>query len=111
MNNKLVFLILVILITIGTLYFINKKSAEPLCVNPIDCGTKELQKVLEYDLKTEPNNPFYTHEMVVPKMKDFSFEKEKLKYLEKANIVYQDLSNDLLNANLVPKRDYLFVYP
>ena len=85
---------------------------EGLCMNPIKCGSTELEHVLKYDWETEPNNPFYTNNMVVPKLPDaYSGENIKSNYLHNANNIYSDIENDLLNAALVPKHGMTFVYP
>ena len=94
------------------IYLTTKKNKEPLCINPQQCGTTELENVLKYDWKTEPNNPFYTSHMVVPKLPEkYSGENVKNNYLNNANIVYADIENDMLNAALVPKPGMPFVYP
>jgi hypothetical protein len=50
--------------------------------------------------------------MVVPKIpQKYSGENIKNVYLNNANKVYSDIENDILNASLVPKNNYLFVYP
>lgn len=105
-----------ILVCLGVVYALIiklvSKQKEALCINPVKCGTTELENVLKYDWKTEPNNPFYTSHMVVPKLPEkYSGENVKNTYLNNANKVYTDIENDMLNASLVPKPDYLFVYP
>lgn len=105
-----------VLVCLGIIYvlIINllSKQKESLCINPIKCGTTELENVLKYDWKTEPNNPFYTSQMVVPKLpKKYSGENIKSIYLNNANKIYSDIDNDILNALLVPKSNNLFVYP
>jgi hypothetical protein len=105
-----------VLVCLGVVYALIVKllanQKETLCINPVKCGTTELENVLKYDWKTEPNNPFYTSHMVVPKLPEkYSGENVKTTYLNNANKVYGDIENDMLNAALVPKSDYLFVYP
>lgn len=108
-------LVIVIILIIIIYYLLDKYilySNEELCIDPKNCGTTELEQVLNYDWNTEPNNPFYTHEMVVPKLPSkYSGENVKSQYLENANKVYSDIENDLLNAQLVPEQGQLFVYP
>ena len=105
-----------VLVCLGVVYALivklMAKQKEALCINPVKCGTTELESVLKYDWKTEPNNPFYTSHMVVPKLPEkYSGENIKNTYLNNANKVYSDIENDMLNAALVPKSNYLFVYP
>lgn len=109
-------LLLFVLVLIVFIYFLLNKyilyKKEALCIEPSKCGTTELENVLNYDYTTEPNNPFYTHEMVVPKLPSkYSGENVKNRYLNNANKVYSDIDNDILNASLVPKPGALFVYP
>jgi hypothetical protein len=112
MKNLIIILIFIIILYIFLNRYILNKKIEPLCINPRSCGTFELENVLQYDWKTEPNNPFYTHEMVVPKLPEkYSGENTKLTYLNNANLIYSDIENDLLNAGLVPKFGMPFVYP
>jgi hypothetical protein len=110
---NLLFIVLALIIVVYFLlykYISYKKEA--LCIAPSKCGTTELENVLNYDYTTEPNNPFYTHEMVVPKLPSkYSGENVKNRYLENANKVYSEIDNDILNAALVPKPGLLFVYP
>lgn len=110
-------LVIVIILIIVIYYLLNKyilytNTTEELCIDPKKCGTTELEQVLNYDWVTEPNNPFYTHEMVVPKLDSkFSGENIKSRYLENANKVYSDIDNDIINAELIPKQGQLFIYP
>lgn len=108
--------LIIVLIGIVIIYMLIMKlisqHKESLCINPNKCGTTELENILKYDWKTEPNNPFYTSQMVVPKIpQKYSGENIKNVYLNNANKVYSDIENDILNASLVPKNNYLFVYP
>lgn len=109
------YLITLIILICIVFYLVNKYivyNKEALCINPIKCGTTELEHVLNYDWSTEPNNPFYTHEMVVPKLPSkYSGENVKIDYLNNANKIYSDIDNDILNAQLMPKQGQLFVYP
>ena len=108
-------LILVIILIIIIYFLLNKYilyNTEELCIDPKKCGTTELEQVLNYDWTTEPNNPFYTHEMVVPRLPSkFSGENVKSQYLVNANKIYSDIDNDALNAQLIPEQGKLFVYP
>lgn len=110
--NLLIIVLALILVVYFLLYKYISVKKEPLCIEPSKCGTTELENVLNYDYTTEPNNPFYTHEMVVPKLlSKYSGEAVKNRYLNNANKVYSDIDNDILNSSLVPKPGTLFVYP
>jgi hypothetical protein len=108
-------LIITIILIIITYFLLNKyliNYRENLCINPRKCGTTELENVLQYDWQTEPNNPFYTNNMVIPQLSNkYSGENIKNQYLINANKIYSDIDNDILNANLVPKTGTTFIYP
>jgi len=106
----LLFIILIIYIVITKIPFFN--NYEGLCIDTTKCGETELENVLKYDWKTEPNNPFYSMNMVIPQLSDkYSGENIKNRYLTNANIVYSDIENDILNSSLLPKPNTPFIYP
>lgn len=112
LKNLLCILILIIIIYFFIYKYLNYKKKEKYYNLKLNNDTKELEQILNYDWKTEPNNPFYTNNMIIPKMNsNYSGENVKYKYLNNSNKPYLDIENDMINASLIPKKNELFIYP
>jgi hypothetical protein len=111
-KHLLCILILTIVLYIFIYKYLNYKKREKYYKIRLNDDNKELNKILNYDWKTEPNNPFYTNNMIIPQMhSNYSGECVKLNYLNNSNKPYLDIENDLINVSLIPKKNELFAYP
>lgn len=107
--------IFTLLIVGGLIYVLYLNYKEKFCLDPQKCKDNTLVNMdgenpfAEIDKIVEPNNPFYTSSMVVPKDNTY-FKEKKGKYLVNANMVYMDLDNEELNSNQLP-HGKLFIAP
>ena len=78
---------------------------EGLCMNPsASCRDTTLVPYLSNpkSISVEPRNPWESSSMVIPEKLPNSYENVKNNYLVKANQVYLDYDNDVLNKELLP---------
>lgn len=107
--------IFTLLIVGGLIYVLYLNYKEKFCLDPQKCRDDMLVNIdgenpfSEIDKIVEPNNPFYTSSMVVPKDNKY-FKEKKGKYLINANMVYMDLDNEEVNSNQLPYGK-LFIAP
>ena len=64
----------------------------------------------EKDVEVEPNNPYYTSNMVVMNRPNLKYEKVKNNYLVKKNMEYIKVDDDELNKSLLPQGT-MFAHP
>lgn len=104
-----------LILAIGLTYVLIQRFTEKYCVDPQNCADTTLVNMdgsnpfAEIDKVVEPNNPFYTSSMVVPKDMTY-FNEKKGKYLINSNMPYMDLENENLNVNQLP-HGKLFIAP
>ena len=107
--------IITLILVSGLRYLLIQKCNEKFCLTPQKCADSTVVDMegynpfTEIDKIVEPNNPFYTSSMVVPKNNVY-FKEKKGKYLTNANMPYMDLENENLNSNQLP-HGKLFIAP
>jgi hypothetical protein len=116
MNKKLTFTLIIFAIVITLIYLnLNKqyryqylKDKMNIFLNNKKINDEIYNTISQNHINSEPNDPFYTHNMVVLKDNKHT-ENKKWNHMIQTNMPYVDYENDYLNYNLLPNNNEMFI--
>ena len=116
MDRNLVFTIIIFLIILTLIYLnLNKQYIKhtlqqkfKIFMDNKRMNDQILNHISQNQLNSEPNDPFYTHNLVVLKDNKHT-EQRKWDHMVSTNMPYVDYENDYLNIDLLPNNNEMFI--